>query len=79
MGGVSGNTSALLRWSLGEATWFLPGSLVPHGGHALTDLLLNPFQLGRLLGGGGVSWTEQRWLLCWLVLGSLFGPGVIMV
>lgn len=53
MGGVSGNTSALLRWSLGEATWFLPGSLVPHGGHALTDLLLNPFQLGRLLGGGG--------------------------
>lgn len=51
MGGVSGNTSALLRWSLGEATWLLPASLVPHGGHALTDALLNPFQSGRLLGG----------------------------
>lgn len=54
MGGVSGHISALLRWSLGEATWFLPGSLVPHGGRALTDLLLNPFQLGRLLRGGRV-------------------------
>ena len=51
VGGVSGNTSALLRWSLGEATWFLPGSLVPHGGHTLTDLLLNPFQSGWLSGG----------------------------
>ena len=67
LGAVSGNIS-ILRWSLGEAMWFLPGSLVLHSSHASTDFFMNPFQSGRLLrlspwqskGGSSADWWASQ-------------------